>query len=361
MNILMITQRVDPQDDVFGFTHTWIERLAKRVDRLDVLTAYKANLDLPANVTVRSYGKERGFSKPRRIFEFQRHCLRYARRGSIDVVFAHMMPNFVLASWPWLRPTGARYVLWYAHGDVDHRLRIAHRLVDRVVTSTPSGFNLESSKVDVVGHGIDTDRFSPTMQEADRTSLLGVGRLDPIKNFEVLIDAMNYIVEDGHDVHLSIVGRPHDNGEYYRRLQEQVSEYGLQDHVEFVGEIPYEDIDQWYRKAGLFLNASTTGSFDKTEQEAMASGTPVVSCNQSYRELVSDSDIDDELLMFEPGDPADLADRIEELLKTDDYCTLAEQSRKIIRGEYDVDGLMARLETVFEEVSETDANGRGAV
>lgn len=362
MHVLMITQRVDPKDDVFGFTHTWIEHLAERVEKLDVLTAYKENVALPDNVRVRSYGKERGFSKPRRILEFQRHCLQYALEGSVDIVFAHMMPNFVLASWPWLRPTGANYVLWYAHGNVDCRLQLAHRLVDRVVTSTPSGFNLESNKVDIIGHGIDTERFSPSAQEANRTTLLGVGRLDPIKNFEVLIDAVHLLVEEGHDVGLNIVGKPHGNDEHYRQLQEKVSEHNLHGHVEFVGEIPYEEIDEWYRDAGLFLNASTTGSLDKTEQEAMASGTPVISCNQSYRELVSCGDVNEEILTFEPGDAADLADKVKLLLETGNYSTLAQKSREMVCVEYDVDGLMARFEATFEEVSNTaDFSGHEAV
>jgi len=363
MHVLMFTQRVDAGHDVLGFTVDWIRALADRVDRLDVLTGYEGSHDLPDNVTVRSYGKERGYAKPRRVATFQRHCLWYARRGDVDVAFSHMIPEFVIASWPWLRVAGVPYVLWYAHRSVNARLRVAHALVDRVVTATDASFRLPSSKLSVVGHGIDTDRFAPDDVDADtgvastpapdRHRLLSVGRLDPVKDVDVLIDAVGTLADRGREVTLRLVGEPARKGDYGQRLREQVEAADLDDRIEFVGPVPHERIVSEYRQAGVFLNASRTGSLDKTEVEAMACGTPVLSCNDSFVEMVEDAGLDPAALTW-PADDADaLADRVETLLDYDEetYRDLCSRSRAVARERHDLGRLMDRLVDVFAEVS----------
>ena len=59
MRVLAITPKVDPNDDLLGFAHTWMSRLAARVERLDVLQLWDAPSALPANARVHTMGKDR--------------------------------------------------------------------------------------------------------------------------------------------------------------------------------------------------------------------------------------------------------------------------------------------------------------
>ena len=59
----MITQKVDLGDDVLGFTHTWVNKLAQRVDRLHVLALPVGRHELAENVELYSIGKEREAGK----------------------------------------------------------------------------------------------------------------------------------------------------------------------------------------------------------------------------------------------------------------------------------------------------------
>lgn len=352
MRVLMVTQRVDDDHDILGFTSDWIAALAYHVDRLDVLTAYAGEYELPENVTVHSYGKERGYPKWRRIATFENYCARLAPK--VDAVFAHMIPQYVLAGWPWFWVTGTPVVLWYAHSSVTWDLKVAHALVDRIVTATAESVRLPSDKVQVLGHGIDTERFSPGPDRYERGRLLGVGRLDPVKNFETLIEAVGLLTESGLDVSLRIVGEPAQDPVYLDTLRERVAEVGVDDSVTFPGAVPHEEIVGEYRRAGVFLNASDTGSLDKTEVEAMACGTPVVSSNDSYAEMVAEAEIDTSLLTFPAGDAQALATNVERLLDLDstEFERLCRNSRHVARTRHDVDTLMGKLCDVLTDVND---------
>ncbi|AUG47895.1 hypothetical protein BVU17_10340 [Haloarcula taiwanensis] len=344
MHVLMITQKVDSTDDILGFTVDWVSALAEHVEKLDVLTSYIGQYDLPNNVTLYSFGKEKGYSKARRVLSFERHCIEAVRRG-IDAVFAHMIPHYVIAGWPWFRSAGVPVTLWYAHSSVEWHLKVAHRLADRVVTATEGSFRLPSDKLSVLGHGIDTNTFAPNGSSTDRRLALGVGRLDPVKRFETLVGAIEVLDTRGIDAKLQIVGAPSGDEAYVEELYETVESQGLTDLVEFVGAVPHEEVVLKYQRAGVFLNDSATGSLDKTEVEAMASGTPVVSSNDSYVDMVHDSDLNASRLTFPSGDPAALADRLESIFELNDaeYRSLCQRSREVARDRHDVRALMSNL------------------
>lgn len=352
MHVLLITQRVDEEHDVLGFTAGWIETLAQKVDHVDVLTGHAGAYDLPSNVTVRSFGKERGYSKPRRVLSFERQCAELAT-SSVDVVFAHMIPAYILGSWPFFELAGKPMVLWYAHGHVDSSLRLAHRLADGVVTSTPQSFRLPSNKCTVVGQGIDTDQFSPGDPPTERDTLLGVGRVMPVKNFERLIDALALLQERDHELTLRIAGDARGDAEYFESVKRRADEAGVAEAVTFLGSVPHKQIVREYRRAGMFLNASETGSLDKTEIEAMACETPTISSNDSYVEFVNDTDLPAERLTFEAGSTAALADTVETILdlSESEYDELGRAGRTAVCDHHNVDALMENLISVFESVS----------
>ena len=353
MQVLMITQRVDRTDDVLGFTTRWISELASHVDFLHVLTGYVGEYDLPDNVSVYSYGKERGFSKLRRVARFERIAASMALSGRIDVVFAHMIPDYVNASFPWFKLRGIPYVLWFAHGTTNRKIRLAHRLSTRIVTSTDAAFNLSNEEVTRVGQGIDMNEFRPGEQESPRTQLLGLGRIDRVKNFDVAIDAVGRLVDEGRDVSLRLVGEPmRADDSYFDVLKEKTDKHGIADHVEFVGAVPHDRVVEEYQRAGVFVNPSQTGSLDKTEVEAMACGVPVLSCNDSYRDLVDNAGLNANLT-FEQPVSAQLADRIRWILDADaeTYNHISEQSREAVITRHSLKHQMERIANVLESVA----------
>ncbi|MGA9348265.1 MAG: hypothetical protein WBW48_05605 [Anaerolineae bacterium] len=72
LRVLMITQKVDLDDDILGLTHAWVNKLAERVGRLYVLALAVGRHSLRDNVELFSMGKERGNSRLERLVNFNR-------------------------------------------------------------------------------------------------------------------------------------------------------------------------------------------------------------------------------------------------------------------------------------------------
>ena len=95
---------------------------------------------------------------------------------------------------------------------------------------------------------------------------------------------------------------------YLAGLKEQVGDYKLNEHIEFLAGASHAKMPEYYQKADLFVNPSSTGSLDKVVLEAMAVGCLVLTCNEAYRKILADKYI------FEKGNADNLADKIANLM-----------------------------------------------
>jgi glycosyltransferase involved in cell wall biosynthesis len=277
---------MDTADTTLGFTTAWVNELARRCEHVDVVTLQTGEFDVEHNVRVFALPARPGTMRARKVAEFYRVTRRILRTAPIDVCFAHMTPHLAALFWPMARRHNVPILLWYAHGNVPVELRIAHRLVDRCVTSTPAGFRLRSDKLFVLSQGIDTEIFSPPMRVAnayDRIAV-SVGRITRRKGLDEVIDSVGALRNGGEPTRLVIVGGPITNEDkrYEAELKRRVRSLRLDELVEFRGRVRYSEIRDAYHLGGLFLNMSETGSLDKAILESMASGCIPISRNQSF-------------------------------------------------------------------------------
>lgn len=311
MQLLWFNLRTDADDPVLGFTTSWIRSVARHVSHVDVVTMSTGRVDVPENVSVFSVGKERGYNELRRTFEFYRILGGLTRSTRYDACFAHMMPLFAVLGAPILAVRGIPITLWYAHRTVTPLLRCAAMASRQVVTSSLEGFRLAHRRVIVTGQGIDTDTFGPAAPDTrpQGTFIIAVvGRLSPIKRVELVIEAARQIVcvHGFRGLRVRVIG-PVLDAEYAEQLARQVRAAALEDHVEFVGAVPFGQVATAYRSADLIASFSDTGSLDKVELEAMSCGVPIVTSNQAFRAALGD--LGPELVLSAP-DPNELARRV---------------------------------------------------
>ena len=205
MNLLIITQKVDPNDQLLGFFIGWIKEFAKTFKTVTVLCLEKTNHNLPNNVRIISLGKDKNKSKLHQLFNFYRAIatLEY------DVVFVHMNPIWMVLGGLYWRLMGERAFLWYTSKGVTLKLKIAEILARGVLTASSESFRLHSKKVVVTGHGIDTKLFKPDPTKKindDKLRILSVGRIASVKNYGVLIDAAKILKDIGVKFLVTIVG-----------------------------------------------------------------------------------------------------------------------------------------------------------
>jgi glycosyltransferase involved in cell wall biosynthesis len=356
----MLVQKIDLDDPILGFTHSWIERLAQRVERLYCIGLMVGRHDLDeSGVKVFSLGKERDyrlFPDLQYLFNLYRVLGEIERDGGVDILFSHMAPVFAIAAAPYARWRRVPLVQWYAHPTVNWRLKLAHLFCTRIVTSLPTAYLYKHDKVSVVGQGIGTDFFSPDggRKEERMPVILCVGRISPAKELETLLHASARLRKrTSKPFCVAIVGGPGvaEDENYLDGLRELCKSLGIDDIVSFEGPVPYgEELVDWYRRCAVHVNLTPAGFGDKVALEAMSCGALCIVANEGYQETLGDAA---DKLIFRSGDPEELAKKLEWAL------SLSHERReevglylreRIVRM-HGLDRLVERLVGLFGEIS----------
>jgi glycosyltransferase involved in cell wall biosynthesis len=353
MKLLFLTQVIDADDAVLGFVPRWVQALARRCERVRVIALEAGDVaSLPANVDVRTVGREGRFL---RWMRYRKH-LREAFGQGFDTVLAHMVPRYALVAEGPARRAGAGLFLWYTHATVDRRLLRAVAAVDKVFTASLVSLRVDTVRRVVTGHGIDLDHFADAGREpATPARILSVGRLTQSKDPLTVLEALALLRERGRDVVGDLVGGglTVQDESYVREVAERVEALGLTERVTRAGEVPYRAVPEWYRRASVVVNASSTGSLDKVVLEAWACRRPVISCNEAVPPLVRELGADAEWMTFARGDAKGLADRIETALDLAPArrAAVGERLRAIVARDHEVEALAERLVRAMEHAS----------
>lgn len=125
--------------------------------------------------------------------------------------------------------------------------------------------------VEVIYNRVYAAQFQGARQALrGRPLILSVGRLDPPKDQECLIRAVQ-----GLNAELELVGDGANRG----HLERLASDLGLAEQVRFVGAVPHDHIQDYYAQADFFAMATGYEGFCIPVLEAMAAGLPVVACD----------------------------------------------------------------------------------
>jgi glycosyltransferase involved in cell wall biosynthesis len=291
MKLLITTQSVDMHDPILGFFHGWIEEFAKHFTEVHVICLQEGKHTLPPHVFVYSLGKESGESRLKYTFRFYKFFAKIFFGVRVDYVFFHMGAIYNIMAAPFFLVRTileTQFYWWKAHGHINALGRLALVFVDRVYTSTESGFRVDTKKRRVIGQAIDAKKFQfPSGTTSRSEEGIFVGRITPIKRIQDLIEVAA-ILKEGHP-HLtwSIVGPVHD-APYYGSLKELCVAKGVADRVIFVGTKTQTELATLYARARVFLNPSRTESMDKTVLESVLCGCIPVTGNTAFKDLLKD-------------------------------------------------------------------------
>jgi glycosyltransferase involved in cell wall biosynthesis len=343
-HLLLFNLATDADDPILNFTTVWINRLALHFDTLDVITMRAGRIAVAPNVRVFSVGKERGYSEARRAAAFYRLLRARLTERRYRACFAHMMPLFTVMGWPLLRARRIPITLWYTHRQAGRVLRLAERLSWRVVTAAPDSFPIPSDKVRVIGHGIDTDFFSPADRPpTEQGTIVYVARIMPIKRQDALIRALAALP----DARARLVGAvPADSAaarQYRAELERLAVDLEVADRVTFTGPLSPDGVRAELRAASAAVNLSPAGLFDKAALESMACGVPTLVTNPAFDPLLGGAG--ERLRIPDAADPEPLAARLRDLLALDpaQRAALGAELRARVVAGHSLDALIPRL------------------
>ena len=207
--------------------------------------------------------------------------------------------------------------------------------------------------------GIDLKWFESSGREAAEVKaslgllpsarLIGsVGRLEPIKGHEYLLDAFATLAPRFPDIHLALVG----DGELLPELRSRAENAGLTERVLFLGW--REDVPSLLQAFDLFVFPSLSEGMGRALVEAMAAGLPVVA-TRVCSEVLAEGEAG---YLVEPASAASLAAGIETLLLDPElHSRLVKAGRDRARN-YSVEAMLQKIGDVYQDVL-GNKNGMG--
>jgi glycosyltransferase involved in cell wall biosynthesis len=247
----------------------------------------------------------RYYYTPKVLRRFYGSFLWWSVRGTVLRLLREQRPDAVLGYWahpdgavavraarlagvPAVVMVGGSDVLLLARNRVRRRcIGRVLRQADAVVTTSQDlkqklgDLGVSPERVHVVYRGVDHQRFSPGDRAGARQrlgiptegrSLLAVGRLVPVKGFDVLLEACARLRDRGTVFHLYLVG----DGPLREKLRAQCDALGLSGTVTLAGLVRHEELADWYRAADLTVLPSRSEGVPNVLRESLACSTPFV-------------------------------------------------------------------------------------
>ncbi len=150
----------------------------------------------------------------------------------------------------------------------------------------------------------------PQHQRLRQPPVIGaLGRFDRVKGFDIFIDALAILAEQG----VPFAGRLAGSGEAEAHLRDQIHRSGLDGRIEIEGWIPPDQVNRFFAELDLLCVPARSDAFGLTPLQGAAAGVPLLLSDVSGHLAMFARDR--EALFFETEDAASLAGHIRQFLE----------------------------------------------
>jgi len=302
--------------------------------------------------------------------EFSNNLLDFIRRekGKYDIIFSHYWLSGLIGerikrclSIPLIHVFHTLAFLkkraFWLEGEHPCRIKAEEHLcrtADLIFTSSSfekkdliCEYGIESSHIKVIYPGINASKFSPDRwrstqlfsgKEEGKRVLLYVGRLEPIKGFYSLVEALEVLKQKRPSLYrrlrlLVIGGGSLDdlNKSFeLNRIKKNVKKYSMEDKIQFLGSKRQDQLAAYYTASDALVVPSLYESFGLVVLESLACGTPVLLSRIGQMSAIIEEGKNG--FSFHAGNPYSIADTIEQFFKhKDDLWTADKIREKVVK------------------------------
>jgi len=321
MKLLIVTQKLDQDDDAEGYLSGWIEEFAQQVERVIVVCRIEGKHRLPENVFVEAQGN---------FVSMIRTILK--KRNDYDAALLFGLNPRACAGVPLWLLLQKRVGIW---------------------DGAANKFWLMGRVGAILGPGIDTDVFRPAAGRAVKSvfDIVSVGDMDRLHDFETLLAAAKTLHGWGKRFSVRIFGGAHAEREKLRfnQLTNLVRESDLAEHVEFQGGVPNRELSKYVRGSDLFVGTDSGATLSRSTLEAMACGVPSLTSNKAMADALGGYR---EALQYARGDSMQLAEKISWAigLSRRERDILGRDLRDIVIRRYDLRDFISRILAAYRKI-----------
>jgi glycosyltransferase involved in cell wall biosynthesis len=191
----------------------------------------------------------------------------------------------------------------------------------------------------VIPNGYEVPPRDDVLDHAAREYVLWIGRM---ARDQKRPERYFHLARELPDVPFVMVGPPNDDEEaYFERLDAEAETIP---NLEFVGFVPPDEVDEYYRRASLLVNTSAAEGFPNTFLEAWRYATPVVSLSYDL-----DGKLTDGILGRHSGSMDALVADVTELARDEEArAELGWRARGYVVDHYSMDTFVDEYEAFLE-------------
>jgi glycosyltransferase involved in cell wall biosynthesis len=199
-------------------------------------------------------------------------------------------------------------------------------------------------RIRMIPNAVDLGRFRNPLRVGVRVEpvVLFVGRVQPVKGLDVLIDAWAKVRRLVPEARLIIAG----DGAILPQLRERAAERGVADSVHFPGRVTQLEAAAMYEQADVYVQPSHLEGLPNSVLEAMASGLPIVATRVSGNEDLVVDHANGRLVPA--GNPDALATALTELLRDPELIKrMGTESRRLVEEQHAVPAVLSLLTRAY--------------
>jgi glycosyltransferase involved in cell wall biosynthesis len=175
-----------------------------------------------------------------------------------------------------------------------------------------------------------------------------VGRLEPQKDFHLLISSFAQLIGTVPDAHLVIAG----DGSLRTSIQAHIDSLGLRDRVRLLGHVA--DVPLLHHTFDLFVQSSVYEGTPNSVLEAMALETPVVATDAGGTAEIARHDIEALIVPFQ-DQRALTAAMLDAIRNSDATARRAAAARRRVETELSFDTRLRNVEAIYDQLIERSA------
>lgn len=223
-----------------------------------------------------------------------------------------------------------------------------------IITSASSSLAKETSKC----FGIDTERiviipnsiepipqkeWTDGLKKTKTHWVLFTGRLETLKNPQIVIDAAPIVLKEIRNVEFIFIGKDGDCAPSLRELSETLK---VSNNIKFEGAKSYEQTWRYRQKSEICVVPSRYENFPFAVLEAMAAGKPVIASSVGgIKEIIRDNETGK---LVRPDDVQGWANAMLELLKNPDVSLkIGQRARDEAQSRFSPTQVAKKRETIY--------------